>query len=193
RVARRGLIMPDEGARVRAKRENAGEIKIIAALRAANLLVPGRAVAGADVKQVQFRVVSERIPHRASPAHLPPFARPRLRGLRQRGRSNRLRWVARKGEEAPPLFASFGVVGGYVTAHAIFGAAIPDDHLALHDARRAGDRVRLILINGHDLPDDLAVSGAERNQPSIERADINLAFVYGHAAIDHVAAGARAV
>src|SRR5262249_58131540 len=84
-----------------------------------------------------------------------------------------------------------GGVAGTVPRHALFGAAVADDHLALHDARRAGDRVRLILINGHDLPDDLAVSGVERNQPSIERADINLAFVNGHAAIDNIAPGSR--
>src|SRR5262245_5528189 len=138
-------------------------------------------------------VVSERIPGRASAAHLPPLARPRLRGLLQRRRFKRLRRIARHGVEAPRLLARLGVVGRNVPAHAVFAPAGADDNLALHDARRARDRIWLILINCHDLPDYLSVSGVERNQPPVKRADINLAFVYGDAAIDHVAAGPRAV
>src|SRR5262245_30951302 len=138
-------------------------------------------------------VVSERIPDRASAAHLPPLTRPRLRGLLQRGRFERLRRIARHGVEAPRLLARLGVVSREVPAHAVFGAAIADDNLALHDARRPRDRVRLVLINGRGLPDDFSVSGVERDQPPVQRAHIDLASVNGHAAIYHVAAGPRAV
>src|SRR5262245_7085226 len=185
--------MPDEFARVGAKRENAGEIKIVAALRAANLLIPGRAVSRADIKQIEFGIVSERIPYSATSTHLPPFARPRLRGLLQRGRFERLRRIARHGVEAPRLLARLGVVSRDVPAHAVFGAPLADDNLTLHNARRARNRVRLILINSRDLPEDLSVSGVERDQPPVERADIDLALVNGDAAIDHVAASPRAV
>ena len=39
------------------------------------------------------------------------------------------------------IVAGVGVIGGDVAAHSELGAAVADHHLALADARRAGDRV----------------------------------------------------
>src|SRR5262245_63597360 len=38
-------------------------------------------------------------------------------------------------------------------SHAELGAAVADHHAAGDDARRAGDRVGLLLVDGEDVPD----------------------------------------
>ena len=59
------------------------------------------------------------------------------------------------------MLAGRRVVGAEVAAHAELGAAVADDDLALHDARRAGDRVGARRVGGLLLPDHLAGGGVE--------------------------------
>ena len=81
RLARRRLVVPHVLAGVRLERDDRAQEQVVAAAGAAVLLIPRRAVAGADVEQVELRVVRHRIPDRAAAAELPPFAVPGLRGL----------------------------------------------------------------------------------------------------------------
>ena len=80
------------------------------------------------------------------------------------------------------------VIGGDVAAHAELGAAIADDHPPVDDARRAGDRIALRLVDGDDAPQDVAIVAVERDQPAVERADEKRVAPGGDAAIDRVAA-----
>ena len=188
RLARRRLVVPHVFAGVRLQRDDRREIEIVAAARAAQPLIPRGAIADADVEQVEFGVVGERVPHRAAAAELPPFAGPRLRRAFHRRRFEPLRGIAGDGVEAPRQLAGGGLVGGHVAAHAVLAAAVADDDLALHDARRAGDGVVLRLIDGDRLPQHLAALGVERGEPSVERPDVDAAVVQGDAPIDDVAA-----
>ena len=187
-LARRRLVVPDVLAGVRLERDDRAQEQVVAAAGAAVLLVPRRAVAGADVEQVELRVVGHRVPDRAAAAELPPLAVPGLRGLLENRRFERLRRIAGHGVEAPQHLAGLRVVGGDVAAHAELGAAVADDHLALDDARRAGDRVCLRLIDGHHRPHFLAGLGVERDQPAVERADETACLRRSDAAVDDVAA-----
>src|SRR5207249_1799862 len=72
---------------------------------------------------------------------------------------------------------------------AVAGAAVADEDLAFDDARSAGDRVRPRLVDGDLLPQRLSGLRVERDQPSVECADKDLALVDRNAAIDDVAAG----
>src|SRR4029453_6947658 len=97
-------------------------------------MVPGTAVADADIQDVELRVVRHRIPDGAAAAVLPPLAVPRLRrALQQRVLEAVLR-IAGHGIEAPEHLAGNRVVRRDVTAHAHLTAAVADDDLALDDA-----------------------------------------------------------
>jgi hypothetical protein len=67
-------------------------------------------------------------------------------------------------------FAGRRRIRGHEAAHAVLGAGIADDHLVAHDARRAGDGIRLGRIGGVHRPQGLAGLGVERNEPPVERA-----------------------
>ena len=114
-----------------------------------------------------------------------------LAALRENRLLERLRRIARNGIKAPRQLAGLRVVGGNVSADAVLAAAVADDHSSLHDARRASDGVAQLRIDGELLPNFVAGCRIERDQASIERADIKLAFPDGDAAIHYVAAGAR--
>ena len=190
RITRCGLIVPHQLAGLRAHGENRREIKIVAAAGASNLAVPGRAVAGPDIEQIEFGIVSERVPHCSAAAHLPPLTGPRLRGARER---RRFKWFGRitgHGVEAPGELARFSIVSRHVAAHAELRSAVADDHFPFYDSRRAGDRVRLLLIDRHNLPEELAGFRVKRGQPSIDSSDVNPALVDRDSAIHNVAAGA---
>ena len=73
-IARRLLIMPDIFAGVGVQRDDRGEIEVVAAGRAADLAIPRRAVAGADIDHVEVRIVGDGVPWRAAAAVEPVFA-----------------------------------------------------------------------------------------------------------------------
>ena len=188
-LLRRRLVMPLQVPVVRVERKDGRQVEVVAAARRADRARPRRTVARADVQRVELRVVSHRVPHRAAATTEPPFAGPRLGGSLHLGAFEAVFRVARNRVETPGQLAGVGVVSGKVTAHAILGAAIADQHLALHDARRARDRVRLGAVDGVHFPALLARARVERHQATIERADVDGAFPHRHAAIHGVATG----
>ena len=155
------------------------------------LLRPGRAVAGAHVHQVELRIERQRVPGRAAAAGLPVLAAriPGLGRARHRVVLERLARVAGHGEPAPFLVAGVRIVGGDVAAHAVLGATVADDDLALEHPRRAGDGVGARAVDDRVfLPHRPARGRIERDQPSVVGADEHLALMERHAPVDHVAA-----
>src|SRR5262249_30693181 len=128
----------------------------------------------------------------AAAADLPPLAAPGGRGLLQVLALEGLRRVARHRVEAPDLAPALRVVGRHVAAYAELGAAVADDDVALHDARRAGDRVGARGVRRLHRPDQRAGGGVERDQAAVERAAVDAALVDRDAAVHDVAAGVRA-
>ena len=170
-------------------RENRRQEQVVAALRTAEVAVPGAAVAGADVEQVGLGVVGHGVPGGAAAAVLPPLAGPGLGRHGQLGMLERLRRIAGHREEAPRQPAGRRVVGRDVAADGVLGAAVADDHLALHDARRAGDRVRLLEIDRRlHVPHGRAGVGVERHQAAVEQAHEHEAVVERDAAVHGAAA-----
>ena len=188
-IARHRLVVPDQLAVVGIDRQNRRQVQVVAAAGAADLPVPRRAIAGADVQQIDLGVVDDRIPHRAAAAVLPPVV-PLPGGECRFERLGflRLRRVSRHGVEAPRELAGVRVVGGHVPAHAVLGAAVADDDLAVGNPRRAGDRVRLLLVDRRRLPRHLAALGVDRHQPPVEHADVHTPLVEGRAAVHDIAA-----
>jgi hypothetical protein len=92
-------------------------------------------------------------------------------------------------EEAPRERARVGVVGRHVAAHAELGAAVAEDHLPLHDARRHRDRVGPVRIDRERRPHHLARLRVERLQPAVERPRVDASAVHGDASVHDVAAG----
>ena len=83
-VARCRLVVPDETACLGAHGEDRSEVEVVAAARAALRAIVDGAVAGADVEEIELRVVRHRIPHGAAEACLEErILRPRRRGRRQ--------------------------------------------------------------------------------------------------------------
>jgi hypothetical protein len=120
---------------------------------------------------------------------VPVAALPRRQRALERLVLLRLRRIAGHGVEAPRQLAGLGIVGRHVAAHAVLRAAVADDDLPVRDARRAGDCVRLVLIDRRRLPCDLAARRIDRGQPSVEHTDVDTALVERGAAIDDVTAG----
>src|SRR5262249_11110491 len=138
-------------------------------------------------------VVRHRVPDRPAAALHPPLPVPGLGGSGEGLRLERLRGIAGHRVEAPRERSALRVVGREVAAHAELGAAVADQHLALHHARGAGDGVGPVRIHGQRLPELPAGGGVERHQPAVERAEEELALVDRYAAVHHVAAGEPAV
>ena len=77
--------MPHVCARVRFDGDDGREKQIVAAAGTAHIRTPRRTVADAEVKQIQFGIISHRIPDRAAATVFPVFiALPRLRRHFQR-------------------------------------------------------------------------------------------------------------
>ena len=188
-VAGRRLVVPDVLAGVGAERDDRRQEQVVAAAGAPQVAVPGRAVADADVEQVEFRVVDDRVPDRAAAASRPPLAGPGLGGHPHRLVLEAVRRVAGHGVEAPGALAGLRVVGVDVAAHAVLGAAVADDHLALRDSRRSGDRVHRVLGHRHRGPGEFSGLGVDGDQAPVEGGGDHLAAVQRGAAVDRVAAG----
>ena len=131
------------------------------------------------------------VPRRSAAAGLPVLSAriPRLGGPGHRGVLEGLGRIAGDGEPAPALGARLGVIGGDIAAHAVLGATVADDHLALVDTRGARDRVRPRAVDDGVLrPHHPTGGGVEGDQAAVVGGDEHLALVDGHAAVDHVAA-----
>ncbi len=188
RFARRALVVPDVGAVIRIERDDRGQEQVVALALAAERMVPWRAVAGADVEQIELGIIGHRVPHGAAAADPPPLAAPSLCGHLENRALEALRRIAGHGIEAPRELAGCRIVGRHVAAHAELGAAVADQHLAFDDTRRAGDRIGLAAVDGVDVPHGRAGRRIERNQPAVDRADIDLALPHRDPAVDDIAA-----
>ena len=196
-VARRLLEVPGHFARVGLDGDDGRDIKIVSAAGRAEVSAPRRAVAGADVEQVEVRVVGHGVPDRAAAAHFPVF--PALRVGLPCGHCSlemfafrREAWIARDRVEAPELATRLGVVGGDVAAHTQFTTAIADDDLVLDDARRTGDRIGLAAVDRVDVPDGLACLCIERHEASVDGSDIDPSLPDSDAPVHDIAAGLAA-
>ena len=115
-LSRRRLVVPDVFARVGIERDDRAEEQVVAAFRTADLPVPRRAVAGADVELIELRVVGEAMPRVAAAAVEPPLPRPGLRGHAHGLVLEAVRRIPRHDVEAPGLLAGLGVVRRHVAA-----------------------------------------------------------------------------
>ena len=189
-VARHLLEMPGIFAGVDVHGDDRIDEQIVALALAAQVGVPGDAVADAEIEQLELGVVGHVVPDRAAAALLPPLAVPGLGGHLHGLVLEALLGVAGHGVETPDQLSRVGVVRRDVAARVVLGAGIADQNLAVDDARCAGDGIVLGRVRGLDLPDDLAGLGVERDEAAVEHADIDLAFPRSDAAVDHIAAGA---
>src|SRR5690606_38278513 len=114
---------------------------VVAAARAAQRLVPRRAVPRTDIEEIELGIVGHRIPYRAAAAEPPPFAVPGLGGHGHRVALEALCRIAGHGEESPCELAGLRIERGDVAAHAVLGTAVADDDSTFDDARRACDRI----------------------------------------------------
>ena len=195
-VAGRLLEMPDIFAGFWPKRQNRRNEQIIAVAGRAYRLVPVGGVAGADIEQVQLGIIGHRIPRGAPAAAAvlmrPPFPRPGLRGeLFQRlvrYLAVGLAGIAGHDVKTPDLGPGVRIIGADITPRAKLRAAVADDHPALHDPRRAGDRVVALGIGGLHRPDLGTAAGVDRDQATIDRSDIHPPVPIRSATIDDIAA-----
>ena len=191
--ARRFLIMPQIFTRVRVQRHDGRQEEVVALTGAADLVIPGAAIADPDIELIQVLIVNDRIPYGSAAAGLPIFAKPGPagqfgNGLVRSGPVRAVRRIARHGVEAPDLIAGFGIIGGDIAARAQFRAAIANQHLALHHAWCAGDGGGSRLIDRDHGPHRLAGLDVQRDQPPVERPDIELSIVQRRTTIADVAA-----
>src|SRR5262249_34232459 len=149
------LVVPAVLPGLRVQRNDRRREQVVTAARRADLRGPGRTVAGTDVDQLGGRVVVDGVPGRAAAARFPPLAAPGLRGPGQFGLLEALRRIPGHGPPAPQLFAAVGAVGGQVAALLELRARLTDEDAAIGDARRTGDRERLLWIGRLDFPDFL--------------------------------------
>ena len=135
------------------------------------------------------RIVGHPVPGTAAAGHAPVLLGvPGLeRGLQPRAILRRPR-VVRRDVEAPGQLAGLCVVGRDEATRAEIGPAVADDHLAIGDARRAGDAVGRAMVGGVCRPYLAAAGGVQRNQAAVERADIDLVAPERDAAVHRLAA-----
>ncbi len=191
-VARGLLVVPGQLAGVRVDGQQRAQEQVVATLRAALVPVEQRGVAGAEVQQVQLRVVHHRAPGRAAAANVP--AAVRIPG----GQCDVLQFlvflrsqlrIARHDEEPPFECAGPDVVCGDIAARVVIRAGIADHHHVAGHFRRAGGGVPPVVVDdGVDFPDLPAGGGIEPEHAAIQRGDIDHAFPDGEAAIHFVAA-----
>ena len=198
RLPGRRLVVPDIFPGARPNRDDAGEVEVVPLPRPvlagrAVGAVPGAAIADPDIEQVEIGIIGHRIPHRAPAADRVAFAQhvhvPGLGCLLEIGGRVGALLAFGDGVELPQLLAVIRVIGRDKAAHAEFGPAIADDHLAIDHARRTSDGVALGLVDRDRLPGDLAGVAVERDQAAIQRAEEQLVAIGGKTAVDDVAAG----
>src|SRR5690606_2872753 len=186
------LVVPAVFTGVGVERDDGNGEQVVAALRAACRRVPGCTVADTEEHEVGLGVVGHRIPGGSAAPQFPPVAGPGLGGHAHGVVLEAVGRIAGHRVEAPHELAGFGVIGGDITTVDVFGAGVADEHLAVGDARSAGDGVVATLVRGDGAPHFLAGGGVERNQAAVVGTDVDLAVPGSHTAVDHVATAARA-
>ncbi len=185
----RRLVVPDQLAGRGAERQDRGQVEVVATAGAAPRAIVHARVAGPDVEQVELGVEGHGIPDRAAETGFPErVRRPGLGGALELRMLVGAVLAGRHGVEAPGQLSGVEMIGGEVAAHAEIGTAIADHDQVAHDARRSGDRVGLAEVGGPDAPERVAIVGVERDQPSVEGAQVDASMGVGHAAIHDVAA-----
>jgi len=169
--------------------ENAGDEQTVAARWIAHARIVRSGIARTDIEQIELRVVREGVPGRAAAADRPVAVRvPRRRGhLEFRMFESFLR-IAGYDIEAPGEFAGLGIVGREKATHSKVGTAIADDHLTLHHTRCTRDGVVGLTVGRVSAPQFLSGARVERDQPAIERPDIDFTLPERHAAIHRLTA-----
>jgi hypothetical protein len=164
--------------------------------RPASAGIPGAGIGRTVVEEVELGVVADPSPHRAR-RDLPGFGRPRghaevlaaiLRVERLEAGADQHVLVGPGGVGAPDRLAGSGVERREPAAHAEFPAAVADEHLALHDEGRHGDRFAQPDLAVLLAPELLAGGGVEGDGLVVERIEEEPAICEGGAAIHHVAA-----
>ncbi len=155
-LSRRCLVVPDVFAGVRSHRDNGGQEQVVAAIGAADVAIPRRAVADAEVQQVQFGVIGHRVPDGAAAAIRPPLARPGFRRILERLAFEAVGRVARHRVETPVEFPRVRVIRAHVAAHTEIRTAVADNDPSLDDSRGTGNRVGRLAVDGIDAPAHIA-------------------------------------
>ena len=164
-VARRLLVVPDVLAGVGVQRDDGRQVQVVAARRAALVAAPRGCRCRCRRTSGSARGRRSSCPRPCRRRRPPTTCRSGPRSWRpwpSTASSKRLARVARHGEPAPLLLAGRRVVGGDVAAHAVLGAAVADDHLALEDPRRAGDGVATLAVDDRVLLPHLAARWPRR-------------------------------
>lgn len=201
-VLRGFLEVPHVLAGLRAHGDDTAQEQIVAHPFGAQLVVPWRAVADADVQQVGDRVVGHGVPHRAAATGLLPGAvgAPGLVGQFAQGLvgDGPIGLVVRRRHrvEAPLERPRLSIKTGDKTTGAHFRAAVADHHHALGHPGRGVDGVALdvaqvrIVGDGIDAPGHLAGLVVQGDEAGVEGAEDDLAVPVGRATVDRVAAAA---
>src|SRR2546430_16465876 len=150
-------------------------------------LVPGASIAQADIEQAELGVIRHRVPHGPTATEGPPFALPSRLGALQMSCYVGAPAV-RDGIEAPEFLPVFAVVRSDISAHAHLRAGVADDHPAVDHARCAGDCIRLRAVHGQLRPDQPSSLTVERDQPAIQRSEVEAVAPGGPGAVDARAA-----
>src|SRR5258708_17850300 len=98
--------MPDVFAGIRLERNDGANEKIVAAVRAARLAVPGGSVADTHVEEIKIGVIDDGVPDGATSAALRPLTLPSSCCFFENGSFKKLRKVARHRVKAPSKFSS---------------------------------------------------------------------------------------
>ena len=193
-VARGGLVVPVILTCIGVYRDDRGDKEVVTiAARVANVGIPWRAIADAEDDLIVDLVIDDRVPDRAAATICDPCAiiAPCLirEFFEDRVRGGAVRFLVRvrDGVEAPVQITRFGVIGRKIAANSKLCAAIADQHIAFDDARGAGDRVWLGLVDGDLAPFDLARFSVERLKAAINHTEIDLAIIDSDAAVHDIA------
>ena len=192
-LTRSRLVMPDVLASVGVERHDGRQVQVVTAAGAAQVAVPRRTVADADVEEVQLRVEGHRVPHGSSAPHRPPVRPvPGGGGALHRRVLERQRRIARDRPEPPLPCSRLRVVGGHEATHAVLRAPVADDHQVVDHPGSAGDGVRAFGVDGQGFPEDGPRARVEGHETPVQRAHEHASLPHRHSAIDHVATGVPA-
>src|SRR5690606_23115910 len=149
----RGLVMPYVLTRVRTDGNNRREKQVVTTTRTAPLCVPGGTIADTDVDEVGLRIIGDGVPYRTAATQEPPLAIPGFGSPAHGFVLEAVGRVARHGVEAPGQLTTLGIIGAEIASYAELGTGVADQDLALHHAWCTGNRIPLVLVNGHRRPD----------------------------------------